>query len=102
MKNWLHRLVLKRRWVTFIVMGLSFLAFGAGTLNLFYVAHANFTLLVEHGWLALMDGGAVQLLEILSTGYLCMAAYVLFKACEYSLVHWLADRISEPTEDNTL
>ena len=91
MRHWFHRLVLARRWVTFIVMGLSFLAFGAGSLNLFYVFKANIQLLLDHGWMALMDGGAQQLLELVLTGYASVAAYIVFKTCEYRLVHWLGD-----------
>jgi hypothetical protein len=83
--------VLSRRWLTFLTMGLAFCLFGAGSLNLFYLFKANTALLFEHGWQALMDGGGQQLLELLITGYLSMAAYVVFKACEYSLVHWLGD-----------
>jgi len=91
MKAWFHRVVLSRRWATFLVLGLSFLAFGAGSLNLFYVAKANLTLLLDNGWMAVMDGGGQQLLEVVLTAYLSMAAYVVFKACEYRLVHWLGD-----------
>jgi uncharacterized membrane protein HdeD (DUF308 family) len=86
-----HRWVLRRRWLTFIVLGLSFLAFGAGTLNLFFVLRANVALVMEHGWMALSDGAAMQFVELLFTGYASMAAYVVFKACEYSLVHALTD-----------
>ncbi len=91
MKQWFHRVVLSRRWAAFVVMGLSFVVFGAGSLNLFYVFKANVTLLLEHGWQSVMDGGGQQLVEILVTGYASMAAYLVFKACEYSLVHWLGD-----------
>jgi hypothetical protein len=87
----LQRLVLGRRWLTFIVMGLAFLGFGAGTFNLFILLKANTDLVFEHGWMALGDGAAQQLLELLITAYLSMAAYVLFKACEHRLVHWLAE-----------
>jgi hypothetical protein len=41
--------------------------------------------------MALGDGAAQQLIELLVTAYLSMLAYVLFKACEHRLVHWLAD-----------
>ncbi len=85
-----HRLVFSRRWLTFTVMGLAFLAFGAGTFNLFFVLKANSDLVFEHGWMALGDGAAQQLVELLVTAYLSMAAYVLFKACEHRLVYWLA------------
>lgn len=91
MKQWFQRVVLARRWATFLVMGLSFVVFGAGSLNLFYVFKANVTLLLEHGWQAAMDGGGQQLAEILFTGYASMAAYLVFKACEHSLVHWLGE-----------
>ncbi len=90
--------MLSRRWLTFIVLGLSFAAFGAGTLNLFVVLKANLALLLEHGWMAAMDGGARQLAELLITGYASMAAYLVFKACEYRLTHWLADA---PAGDST-
>jgi hypothetical protein len=85
----LHRWVLSRRWATFVVLGLSFLIFGAGSLNIFYLLKANLGLIAQHGWQALMDGAAQQLLEIVITGYVSMLAYVVFKVCEHSLVHGL-------------
>jgi hypothetical protein len=104
MREWFQHTVLSRRWATFVVMGLAFLAFGASTLNLFFVARANFRLLAEHGWMALMDGGGLQLLELLLTGYLSMLAYLVFKACEHSLVHWLSNvphsQTAEPEKDS--
>ncbi len=91
MRRWFHRIVLSRRWLTFIVMGLAFLGFGSGTLNLIYVAQANLALLLDNGWQAVMDGGGQQLVEVLFTGYFSMAAYLVFKTCEYSLVHWMGE-----------
>jgi hypothetical protein len=88
---WFQRAVLARRWVTFVVMGLAFFVFGAGSLNLFMLLKANAQLLAEHGWMAAMDGGLQQLVELLATGYLSIAAYVVFKACEHALVHHLCD-----------
>ena len=87
----IQRLVFSRRWLTFVVMGLAFLGFGAGTYNLFFLLKANTELLLEHGWMALGDGAAQQLVELLITAYLSMLAYVLFKACEHRLVHRLCD-----------
>lgn len=91
MNRWFQRVVLSRRWLCFIVLGLSFFTFGAGTLNLIYLFQANFRLLADYGWQAVMDGGGQQLLELLGSGYASMAAYVVFKACEHRLVHWIND-----------
>ena len=84
-----QRAIFSRRWLTFLVMGLAFLGFGAGTFNLFFVLKATTELVINYGWMALADGAAQQMLEIVFTAYLSMAAYVLFKACEHRLVHWL-------------
>ena len=91
LKRWFQAVVLGRLWLTFAVMGLAFFGFGIGTLNLFYLLQANGALLFDHGWAAVMEGGLVQLAELLVTGYAAMAAYTVFKACEYRLAHWLAD-----------
>jgi hypothetical protein len=91
MQAWLQRVVFARAWLTFIVLVVSFLVFGAGTYNLFLVLKANLALIAEYGMQALADGAAQQLLELLVTALLSMAAYVVFKACEHSLVHRLYD-----------
>ena len=98
MKNWFHRVILSRRWATFLVMGLSFMLFGATSVNLFFVASANIKLIMEHGLQALADGAAEQFLELLGTVYLSMAAYVVFKTCEHSLVHWCSESPADKTE----
>jgi hypothetical protein len=90
LKSWFQRTVLSRRWLTFLVMGLAFFVFGIGTFNIFMLFSANLGFIARHGWLALMDGGARQFAELVVTGYLSMAAYVVFKACEYRLSHDLA------------
>ena len=91
LNRWFQVVVLRRVWLTFIVMGLAFFSFGVGSLNLFYMLQANGSLLLEYGWVAVMEGGLRQLAELLVTGYASMAAYTVFKACEYRLAHWLAD-----------
>lgn len=91
MKAWFRRVVLARRGVTFVVMGLAFLLFGLGTFNLFMLLKANADLLTDYGWQAVMDGGATQLLYLIVTGYASLAAYVVFKTCEHALVHHYAD-----------
>lgn len=91
MKRWFHRIVLSRPWLTFLVMGLAFFAFGAGTYNIVMLFSANTALIANYGWQALMDGAALQLVELLVSGYFSMAAYVVFKVCEYRLAHGLGD-----------
>lgn len=91
LKRGLHRWVLSRRWLTFLVMGLAFLLFGLGSLNLVHVLAANLALLAEHGWQAMLDGALRQLLELLLSGYASLAAYLVFKTCEHVLVQaWCA------------
>jgi hypothetical protein len=89
-QRWFSDVVLARRWATFIVLGLAFFCFGVGTLNLFVLLRANAALIAAHGWQAIMDGGLEQLLELLLTGYASIAAYVVLKVCEYSLVRQMS------------
>ncbi len=98
-KQGFQRVVLSRHWLAFIVMGLAFLVFGAGSLNLIYMLSANVNLLVDYGWQAVMDGGGWQLFGLLASGYASMAAYLVFKACEHSLVLWVSEvHTPPPTE----
>ena len=98
MSRWFRRVVLGRLWLSFLVMGLAFFGFGFGTLNLFYLFQANAELFLQHGWLAVMEGGLLQLAELLLTGYLSLASYAVFKACEYRLTHWLTDNPTRETD----
>jgi len=91
--RWFRRVVLARRWLTFVMLAASFLVFGLGTLNLIFVLKANLELIGEAGTMALADGAALQLLEILVTTAVSMAAYVIFKACEQRLVRGLIDPV---------
>jgi hypothetical protein len=99
LKNWFRRTVLSRHWLTFVVMGLAFFTFGVGTYNIFMLLSANLDLIKDYGWDAVMDGAARQLAELVITGYLSMAAYVVFKACEYRLAHDLATDDPEQKDD---
>jgi hypothetical protein len=91
LKHWFRRTVLSRSWLTFLVMGLAFFVFGVGTYNIFMLLNANIDLIANYGWMALTDGAARQFVELIVSGYLSMAAYVVFKTCEYRLAHDLAD-----------
>ena len=99
MKRWFNRVVLTRRWATFLVMGLAFFCFGIGSLNLFLMLKGTIELLRDFGWQAAMDGGLQQLVELLVSGYASMAGYVVFKACEYSLVRHIIDVPEESPPD---
>ena len=90
LQRWFNEGVLSRRWATFILLGLAFFCFGAGTLNLFVLLRANAVLVATHGWQAIIDGGLRQLVELLLSGYASVAAYVVLKVCEYSLVRQIA------------
>ena len=89
MNTLFQRWVLSRLWLTYVVLGLSFFVFGAGTVSLGLLFAANVRLLGEHGWQAVMDGALWQLVELVSTGYLSIAAYVVLKTCEHRLSDWL-------------
>ncbi len=97
MRGWFQRVVLRRPGLVFVLLVASFLAFGCGTLNLFFLLQANIELIVNHGWQAVMEGALTQLAEIIFTGSASMAAYVLFKACENRLVHWLIHKEPPPS-----
>jgi len=93
----LRTAILSRRWAGFAVLGLALFAFGVGTLNLFMLLRAKATLIAERGWQAAMDGGLHQLAELLLTGYASMAANLIAKVCEDSLVRQLGDELAPST-----
>lgn len=89
-----RRTVLARPWLAFAVLCVAFALFGASTVNLFMLLRLNLALVAEHGRMALMDGAAEQLLELLLSLMCGMAAYVIFKSCE----HCLVQRLNHPSE----
>jgi hypothetical protein len=93
--DFFKRVVLARRWLTFVTMCLSFAVFGASTVNLFTMFRANVSVIASNGFMALADGAAQQFAELLLTLVLSMLAYIVFKACEYRLVHSLSDTHSK-------
>ena len=79
---WLRR----HRWACFMLMTLSFIAFGLLTLDLVRVLTANAAFLFDNGWQGLLDGGLRQLLELLASCIGAMVAWLLFKLCETLLI----------------
>jgi hypothetical protein len=87
----LQRHVLSRPALSFLLLGVAFFVFGACTLNLWTLLVGTLRLLREDGWQAAMEGGLRQLAELVATGYVGIAAYVVLKACEHRCVRWLCD-----------
>ena len=90
-RNLFRRIVLSRIWATFLVLGMAFFIFSVSSLNLVRLLSGNLALLAEYGWMAVRDGALRQLAELVVTGYLSVAAYVVLKTCEHRLSHWLGD-----------
>jgi hypothetical protein len=84
-----QRWILSRLWLTFVALGAGFFAFGAATFNLGHLFLANSRLLGEYGWQAVMGGAIWQSIELVTTGYTGMAAYVVLKTCGHRLSNWL-------------
>ena len=91
------RYVLGHAGVTFLFLCASFGFFGVGTLNLFKMFSDNWDFITANGWMALTEGGARQLIELLTVLFICMLSYVVFKACEHSLVHKILHPNEHPT-----
>src|SRR5437879_3008283 len=99
MRTQLIDVLWKHRWLTFLLMGLFFLLFGAMTVNIFVLLKANIDLFLDYGTMVIADGALLQLAELIGYGYLSMLFYVLFKACEHILVAYLtSERSANLTE----
>lgn len=82
---------LVRRWLaTYALMGVGFVSFGVVSLNLVQLFAANANFIFENGFMGLLDGGLIQLVQLVFTAYLAVACYLLFKTCEHALVERLA------------
>ena len=88
----LKRFLSRHPVLAFIFMGISFLLVGLISLNMIYMFHANIEFIIDHGVMALRDGGLHQLLELVVTGYVGMALFVLFKACEKTVVERMLEK----------
>lgn len=86
----LYSFLLRRWWIAFILLGLSFVAGSLLTLNLLHTLGANFDFLWMYGADAVRDGGLRQFVEMAISGYLAAAFYVVFKVCEKVLVERLS------------
>ncbi len=86
MKHWLQ-LFNYHAAVIFLLMGVFASAFAWTSYNLFHLATQNLRFIREAGLMAVMEGGLRQLLEIGASGFVALACYIGFKACEVELVY---------------
>jgi hypothetical protein len=71
----------------FLLAGALAAMFAWSSFNLFQTGMANVSLLRRFGWMAIKDGGAIQLFTLVIYGYLSLAFFIGFKACEVELVY---------------
>ena len=86
--SWLY----KHPFVTLLLMMISALAVGLLTVNIFNLLSANWTFISRYGFMALREGAALQLAELILTGFISMLVYLLFKLTESVLVDWMKQR----------
>ena len=97
--NWFpRRFLVRHHTVTFFLMGASFLLFGVITLNLFAMLKDNIDMSLQYGLMALVDGAALQLFELVLYSYLSMFFYLMFKTCERILVEGLVHPHAQDAE----
>ena len=71
----------------FLLAGAFAALFAWNSYSLFQTAMANVNFLRTYGWMAVMDGGVTQLITLVLYGYLSLAFFIAFKACEVELVY---------------
>jgi len=72
--------------VIFLMLGIFGALFAWFTFNLVDLFMANFRFIAAYGLVALREGGLRQAAELVASGYLSIAFYIAFKACEVELV----------------
>ena len=92
----LYAFLSRQWWWAFLLMGASFVLFGLLTLNLLHTLGANFDFLSTYGIDAVREGGLLQLVQMVVSGYVAAASYVVFKLCEKVLVERLTLGKKEP------
>ena len=80
---------------TWVLMAISFVAFGALSINLVTYTFANADYLFSYGWDAFQDGGLQQLLELWLQIFVAISTYLIFKLCEHALIERIAHRTND-------
>ncbi len=91
----LYLFLYRQWWFTFLLLGASFVLFGLASATLVRSVMSSWEFLATYGLDAVRDGGLWQLGELIFSGYLAVAFYVVFKLCEKVLV----ERLSNAKED---
>ena len=87
----LYLFLYRRWWLTFLLLGASFVLFGLASANLVRSVMLSWEFLVTYGADAVRDGGLWQFGSLVMSGYLAVAFYVVFKLCEKVLVERLSN-----------
>lgn len=75
--------------VVFLAMGAFGALFAVNSYNLLKLGMANYAFIAKFGWIALMEGAALQAVEIAFSGLLSLIFYLGFKGCEVDLmIRW--------------
>ena len=82
--------LVKHAMVTLALMALSFVGFGALSVNLVSYVSANANYLLSYGWEAFKDGGLRQLVELWLQIFVAIGTYLVFKLCEHALIERIA------------
>lgn len=97
----LYNVLFRHPFLTLLLMMVSALAVGLLTLNIFNLLSANWAFISRYGLMALREGAALQLLELIGTGFVSMLVYLLFKLTESVLVDWTKQRTWFSRDKNT-
>jgi len=92
-RHWVDFLFAHPR-LTFVLAGAFFMLFGVTSVNLFVLLQKNIELFLDYGWMVIEDGALQQFVELVSSAYLSLVFYLLFKICERILVErWAVQRL---------
>jgi hypothetical protein len=79
-------------WLTFILMGASFILFGFTSVNLYMLLAANLSLFVRYGAMVIADGALTQLAGLLGSLVLSVFFYLSFALCDRILVRRITEK----------
>ena len=87
----LYVFLYRRWWLAFLLLGASFVLFGLASATLVRSVMSSWEFLATYGADAVRDGGLLQFGELILSGYLAVAFYIVFKLCEKVLVERLSN-----------